>query len=100
MATLQVKGMDDGLYEALKALAARENRSVSQQVVALVKAALANPRPGQATRDFLELAGTWEDPREASVIAAELRWARRNRQRGDALARAFESPAEDASTDE
>ena len=33
MANLQIKGMDDDLYAQLKALAASENRSVSQQVL-------------------------------------------------------------------
>jgi plasmid stability protein len=91
MATLQVKGLDNGLYEALKALAVRESRSVSQQVVSLIKAALADPRGGQAraTREFLELAGTWEDPREAAVIAQEMRASRRSRQRSDDVLDAF-----------
>lgn len=100
MATLQVKGLDDGLYEALKALAARESRSVSQQVVHLVKAALASPRPSSATQDFLALAGTWEDPRDASVIVAELRGARGSRRRDDALLGVFGESGEEEPADE
>ena len=34
MATLQVRSIDDQLYQALGKLAAREQRSISQQVVA------------------------------------------------------------------
>jgi len=85
MATLQVKGLDDGLYEALKALAVRESRSVSQQVVSLIKAALADPRGSRAraTHEFLELTGTWEDPRDAAVIARDLRASRKSRQRSN-----------------
>jgi len=37
MANLQIKGMHDDLYEDIKRLAARENRSVSQQVAFLLK---------------------------------------------------------------
>lgn len=35
MANLQVKGMDDALYNQLKMLAAAENRSVSQEIIHL-----------------------------------------------------------------
>jgi hypothetical protein len=37
MANLQIKGIDDRLYEELKTLAAMENRSVSQQVLYLIR---------------------------------------------------------------
>jgi len=37
MADLQIKGMDDELYANLKDLAASENRSISQQVLFLLK---------------------------------------------------------------
>lgn len=87
MAILQVKGLDDGLYAALKALAAREHRSVSQQVVHLIQAALAHPGIDAtgATREFLELAGTWEDPRDAATIADELRASRHGRGRSEVV---------------
>ena len=48
MANLQIKGIDDTLYSQLKALAASENRSVSQEVLFLVKSYLANRKPNQA----------------------------------------------------
>ena len=41
MANLQIKGIDDQLYAEIKKLAAEENRSVSQQVLFLVKEYLA-----------------------------------------------------------
>jgi plasmid stability protein len=99
MATLQVKGLDDDLYRALKAMAARENRSLSQQVVTLIKAALSHPRgvPRQATEAFLELAGTWEDPRAPEEIARELRTARHARGRSQQAALGFEQPQESKS---
>ena len=37
MANLQIKGIEDDLYHAIKKMAAAENRSVSQQILFLVK---------------------------------------------------------------
>ena len=83
MATLQVKGMDDGLYRALASRAARENRSISQQVVTMIQEGLVQPGHGlrEATEQFLALAGSWEDPRTARQIAADLRKQRRSGRR-------------------
>jgi len=84
MATLQVKGMDDRLYEALRRRAARDNRSISQEVIALLRDHLSRPRPqnrGTATDEFLELAGTWQDDRSAPEIAAEIRGSRHTKRR-------------------
>jgi plasmid stability protein len=82
MANLQIKGMDDDLYARLKAVAAAENRSVSQEVLFLVRSYLARRKawkdektPGEV---LLELAGSWEDEREADEIIAELKAGRRN----------------------
>jgi plasmid stability protein len=83
MATLQVKGIDDRLYEALRARAAMENRSISQQVVAIVRQYLARPpldvcKAGEA---FLELIGSWEGEEGPEEAAAALRKARRSGRR-------------------
>ncbi len=43
MATLQVKGMDDALYEGLKRRAELKHRSVSQEVVHLIESHLNGP---------------------------------------------------------
>jgi len=82
MANLQIKGIDDQLYHQLKQLAAGQNRSVSQQVVLLIRDHLAHkdshrrqPTPAQV---LLELAGSWEDQRPASQLVAELKRARRS----------------------
>jgi len=82
MANLQIKGIDDQLYHQLKQLAAGQNRSVSQQVVLLIRDQLARkdshlrqPTPAQV---LLELAGSWEDRRPAPQIVAELKGARRS----------------------
>ena len=75
MATLQVKSIDDQLYKALGKRAAMENRSISQEVIAIIKAHLAMPTKAhlQASEQFLALCGSWEDDRSAEDIADELR---------------------------
>ena len=82
MATLQVRSIDDQLYQALGKLAAREQRSISQQVVAILKEHLAQPlRHATATDDFLALCGSWRDDRSADEIAAEIRSNRKSTNR-------------------
>lgn len=82
MANLQVKGVDDEFYESLKALAAAENRSVSQQVLVILREYLAKQGKVQTSRTpaevLLDLAGSWEDERDADEIVADLRRARRS----------------------
>jgi len=82
MAILQVKGIDDDLYAEIKEVAESENRSVSQQVVHLLRSYLAkreqmdrSTAPGQV---LLELSGAWKDDRPAEKIVKELRKARKN----------------------
>ena len=82
MANLQIKGIDDDIYAHLKALAASENRSVSQQVLFLVRAYLAREsHMGQIKTPaevLLQLSGLWEDPREPQEIVEDLRSARKS----------------------
>jgi plasmid stability protein len=82
MANLQIKGIDDQLYAQLKALAASENRSVSQQVLFLVRSYLSKMHQLQRTKTpaqvLLELSGSWEDSRSTEQIVANLKKARRN----------------------
>ena len=82
MANLQIKGIDDRLYAEIKRMAARENRSVSQQVLFLVREHLnrrgRRPSEKPAAERLLELAGSWEDRRSAAQIVADLRAARKN----------------------
>lgn len=82
MANLQIKGMDDALYEEIKKLAADENRSVSQQTLFLIREYLAKRRsihrlktPAQL---LLELSGSWEDTRDAETIIKGIKKARKN----------------------
>ena len=85
MANLQVKGIDDSLYDQLKRQAAAENRSVSQEIIYLVKSHLSvqktlrsTPTPAEV---LLQLAGSWEDTRQAEEIVAEIRSSRQNSKR-------------------
>jgi plasmid stability protein len=87
MANLQVKGLEDELYRSLGARAARDNRSISQEVVVIIKEYLSREHiyGRAASRSILALAGSWSDDRPAQEIAAELRAARRNKSRNRRL---------------
>ena len=82
MSNLQIKGIDERLYHELKQLAADENRSVSQQVLFLIRNHLAQKRrtgdAGTAGQTLLELAGAWEDVRSAEKIVQDIKGARRS----------------------
>jgi hypothetical protein len=82
MANLQIKGMDDGLYASLKDLAASENRSISQQVLYLLKQHLSRRHQIQHVRTpaqvLLDLAGSWEDARSPERIIKDLKTERKN----------------------
>ena len=81
MANLQVKGMEDALYSQLKNLAQSENRSISQQVIFLLKRYLATKQELERTelpaKVLLDLAGSWEDTRPPKEIIRELKAARK-----------------------
>ena len=73
MAILQVRSMDDELYGALGRRAAMENRSISQEVISIIKAYLASPRTPVPEDEVLTLAGSWDDTRSAAEIVEEIR---------------------------
>jgi len=82
MANLQIKGMDDNLYAELSRVATAENRSISQQVLFLIKGHLARhksirdiPTPADT---LLAISGSWDDDRPASEIIGSIRKARKN----------------------
>jgi len=85
MATLQVRSIDDQLYEALGRRAAMDNRSISQEVTAMLKNFLSTPkgRHEKATELFLQMCGSWEDEHNPEEIAREIRAARRSTTRFD-----------------
>ena len=82
MANLQIKGIDDRLYEELKALAAMENRSLSQQVLFLIRALISRKKSFELSKSaaevLLELSGSWHDSREPGDIVSEIRKSRKN----------------------
>ena len=82
MANLQIKGMDDAIYEELKKLAAAENRSVSQQTLFLIKDYLAKKQRLGALKTpaqvLLDLAGSWEGEESAEEIIAKIKKARKS----------------------
>lgn len=82
MANLQIKGIQDELYAKIKELAAAENRSVSQQMLFLVKEHLGKRRHVQGLKPpaqvLLELSGSWEDDRGAEQIVREIKSARKS----------------------
>ncbi|MBU2603383.1 MAG: hypothetical protein KKA32_14690 [Actinobacteria bacterium] len=89
MAILQIKGIDDAFYLRLKQMAAADSRSVSQEVLHLTKEYMVR-REAQAVdttsaKALLQLAGSWEDDRDAAEIAREIRAARRNSDRSSLL---------------
>jgi len=75
MAPLQLRSIDDQLYEALGKLAARDHRSISQEVIAILKEHLSQPvrHTTNTTEEFLNLCGTWQEDRSAEEIADEIR---------------------------
>jgi len=75
VATLQVRDMDNRLYDCLKYTAKAENRSISQQVITILQDYFTST-PGEtvnATDEFLKLAGTWVDDRSPSEIIEDIR---------------------------
>jgi plasmid stability protein len=90
MANLQIKNMDDDFYRQIKLLADAENRSVSQQVIFLIKEYLAKQKaivkaqtPAQV---LLDLAGSWDEGTEAEQIVQRIKEKRSNSKK---LARGF-----------
>ena len=85
MANLQIKGVDDAIYEELKKLAAAENRSISQETLFLIKDYLAKKQRVSALKTpaqvLLELAGSWEGKESAEGIIARIKKARRSSSR-------------------
>ncbi len=90
MANLQIKGIKDEFYAQIKALADSENRSISQQVLFLIKEYIAKEKSIKKTNTpaqvLLELTGSWADTKKAEEIVAELK---RNRKNSNKLSEGF-----------
>jgi plasmid stability protein len=75
MATLQVRDIDDRLYDFLKASAKMQNRSISQEVITIIQNYL-NSNTKQlrnSTLEFLSLSGAWLDDKEPEELVSEIR---------------------------
>jgi plasmid stability protein len=83
MATLQVRDIDDRLYEALRARARSEHRSVSQEVVFIIEDHLSKSTHSsqKQTELFLGLTGAWEGSESAEQLVASIRKSRKNSNR-------------------
>ena len=80
MAVLQVRSIEDDLYEALGRRAAMDNRSISQEVITIIKDFLSKPAATSAPdAEVLKLAGSWSDDRSAKEIVKEIRSARKTK---------------------
>lgn len=79
MAVLQVRNIDDELYEALGRRAAMDNRSISQEVIAMIQQLMSEPKPSSSRdEEALKLAGSWESDGSAEELAGSIRDARSN----------------------
>ena len=90
MANLQIKNLDDRFYSQIKLLADSENRSISQQVVFLIKEYLTKRKsisriqtPAQV---LLDLSGSWLEDDEADDIISNIK---KHRSKSKKLARGF-----------
>ena len=75
MANMQVRDIDEKLYESLRVRASQERRSISQEVVHILEKYLSLPRAFDInpTDEFLKLSGSWEDDRSAEDIVKSIR---------------------------
>ena len=87
MAVLQVRDIDDRLYDRLKFAAKIDNRSISQQVITILQNYFTSVpvKPKNATEEFLKLAGSWEDSRTTDEIIDDIYDSRVNSTRFEAL---------------
>ncbi|MBR6295005.1 MAG: antitoxin [Treponema sp.] len=87
MAVLQVRDIDDRLYDRLKFAAKIDNRSISQQVITILQNYFTSVpvKTKNATEEFLKLAGSWEDSRTTDEIIDDIYGSRVNSTRFEAL---------------
>jgi ABC-type arginine transport system ATPase subunit len=78
MAELLIEDIDDRLFEALRARAASNGRSITDEVVAIIQQYLVWPHTDVQTAGeaILQLAGTWQDDRSAEEIVRDIRQSR------------------------
>lgn len=79
MANLQVRDLDNSLYEALKAIARKERRSISQEVIVMIESYIGNPKQTStaiSTEEFLNL--SWHGSESADELIDDIRKSRKN----------------------
>ena len=76
MATLQVRSIDDKLYDMLGKVAKNENRSISQEVVYILKRYLSKPAYYSENPTDAFLALSLDDKRSADEIISDIYSAR------------------------
>ena len=84
MAILQVRDIDDRIYENLKKISQQNKRSISQEVIHIIEMYLSDPqilKKKNSTEEFLRLVGSWEDDRSAEETIAEIRKGRSTNKR-------------------
>jgi hypothetical protein len=83
MATLQVRDIDERLYNFLKVSAKLQNRSISQEVITIIQNYLNAPHhfSGNATLEFIALTGAWKDEKSADETIAGIRAGRKKSNR-------------------
>jgi predicted CopG family antitoxin len=85
MAILQVRDIDDRIYEQLKKISGENKRSISQEVIHIIETYLSEPHKirKNSTEEFLKLSGSWGDDRDAEEIIAEIKKNRTRNRRFD-----------------
>jgi plasmid stability protein len=75
MAILQVRDIDDRIYENLKRISQHNKRSISQEVIHIIEIYLSNPERLRvnSTEEFLKLSGSWIDDRSADIIINDIK---------------------------
>jgi plasmid stability protein len=83
MATLQVRDIDSKLYNALRAKAKADHRSVSQEVVHIIEDHLSktNLDAESQSRMFLGLTNAWIGPETAEEIIKNIKQSNVNSER-------------------
>ncbi len=86
MATLQVRDIDDRLYDFLKVSAKMQNRSISQEVITIIQTYLNSDQKQNknSTIEFLSLEGAWVDDRSAEEIVKDIKQNRNQSSRFEA----------------
>ena len=92
MAILQVKGMNNQLYEALKRRAELENRSISQEVISIITQHLGRKENDQmkVTAEFLKLSGSWKTKESAKAVVSGLRKSRKRSRKDKGISHVFD----------